>query len=50
MAAVTFGSRLTIHLLGRIDLLALKLYAAADDFGPRQDVHDQDIKALAPHI
>lgn len=42
------GDRLTLHLLGRQDLLALKLYAAADDLGPRQDVHLADLKALEP--
>ena len=48
MASVQFGKRLTIHLLGRSDLLALKLYAAADDLGPRQEIHYQDIKAMNP--
>ena len=43
-----FSDRLTLHLLGRIDLLALKLYAAADDMGPRRDIHFQDLKGLKP--
>jgi len=42
------GNRLTLHLLGRQDLLALKLYAAADDLGPRQEVHFADLRELAP--
>lgn len=42
------GNRLTLHLLGRQDLLALKLYAAADEHGPRQEIHFTDLKGLAP--
>ncbi len=42
------GNRLTLHLLGRLDLLALKLYAAADERGPRQEIHFADLKGLAP--
>ncbi len=42
------GKRLTLHLLGRQDLLALKLYAAADDRGHRQEIHFADLKGLAP--
>ena len=42
------GNRLTLHLLGRQDLIALKLYAAADDHDPRQEVHFADLKAMAP--
>ena len=42
------GNRLTLHLLGRQDLLALKLYAAADDHGPRQEIHYADLKGLSP--
>ncbi len=42
------GSRLTLHLLGRQDLLALKLYAASDEHGPRQEIHFADLKGLAP--
>lgn len=48
MTSRQFGNRLTIHLLGRRDLLALKLYAAADDLGPRSEIHYEDIKALNP--
>ena len=48
MTAVRFREKLTLHLLSRDDLLPLKLYAAADEFGPRQDVHQQDLKALKP--
>jgi hypothetical protein len=42
------GERLTLRLLGRKDLLALKLYAAADEQGPRREVHYSDLKGLAP--
>ncbi|MGB2821766.1 MAG: DUF6036 family nucleotidyltransferase [Phycisphaerae bacterium] len=42
------GNRLTLRLLGRQDLLALKLYAAADEQGPRQEIHYADLKGLAP--
>ncbi len=42
------GNRLTLHLLGRQDLMALKLYAAADEHGPRQEIHLADLKGLAP--
>jgi hypothetical protein len=42
------GKRLTLHLLGRQDLLALKLYAAADDRGGRREIHFADLKGLAP--
>jgi hypothetical protein len=47
---VTFriGERLTLHLLGRLDLIALKLYAASDDLGDRQQVHIGDLVRLAP--
>ena len=46
LATVKFGDRLTLRLLGRHDLIALKLYAAADDMGPRQKIHMQDLKDL----
>jgi hypothetical protein len=42
------GKRLTLHLLGRKDLLALTLYAVADEHGSRQDIHFNDLKGLAP--
>ena len=42
------GNRLILRLLGRQDLLALKLYAAADEQGPRQEVHYADLQGLAP--
>jgi hypothetical protein len=38
---------LEVGLAGRLDLIYLKLYAAADDTGP-QSVHFQDLLALAP--
>jgi len=37
-----------LRLLGRQDLLALKLYAAADEQGPRQEIHYADLEGLAP--
>lgn len=43
-----YGDQLTLRLLGRVDLLALKLYAAADDLGVRQDVHFGDLRAMNP--
>jgi len=42
------GNKLTLQLLGRQDLLALKLYAAADDTGRRQEIHYGDLERLAP--
>ena len=45
---VRFREKLTLYLLSRNDLLALKLYAAADDLSSRQDVHQQDLTALTP--
>jgi len=42
------GNRLTLHVLGRQDLLALKLYAAADDCRKRQEIHFADLKGLSP--
>ncbi len=48
LATMKFGAKLTLHLLSRADLLPLKLYAASDEFGPRQEVHFQDVKALKP--
>ena len=48
LQALQVGNKLTLHMLGRLDLIALKLYAAADDLGPRQEIHIGDLKALAP--
>lgn len=42
------GNRLTLRLLGRLDLLALKLYAAAEEQGPRREIHYADLEGLAP--
>ncbi len=42
------GNRLTLRLLGRQDLMALKLYAAADELCPRQAIHFADLKGLTP--
>jgi hypothetical protein len=45
-----FGGKgnLVLHLLGRQDLLSLKLCAASDDLGRRQNVHIADLKTLSP--
>jgi hypothetical protein len=48
LTTVKFGKTLTLHLLSRDDLLPLKLYAASDEFGPRQEIHFRDVKALKP--
>jgi len=48
LTRMRFREKLTLQLLSRDDLLPLKLYAAADEFCPRQDVHQQDLKALKP--
>lgn len=47
-ATVRIGARLTLHLLGRIDLIALKLFAASDDMGKRQQIHLDDLRTLDP--
>jgi hypothetical protein len=39
---------LTLQLLDRVDLIALKLYAAADRFSSRQEIHFSDLKLLKP--
>ncbi len=44
----TFGAKLTVRILGREDLIALKLYAASDDRGPRKEIHEADLKLLDP--
>jgi len=48
LVMVRISDRLALHLLGREDLLALKLYAAADAFAPRQEIHFGDLRALNP--
>ena len=40
-----YGRCLTVHVLGRFDLICLKLYAWSDTGTPR---HGQDLKALKP--
>jgi hypothetical protein len=42
----TYGA-LSVGIVGRIDLIYFKLYAAADDLGP-SSVHFQDLVALNP--
>lgn len=44
---LVLGAHLTLHLPSRIDLLALKLFAAADPQGKRQQAHQADFVALA---
>lgn len=46
--AISFGTRLTLRLLGRQDLVALKLFAAADVAGSRQHIHYNDLEVLKP--
>lgn len=48
LVTVRISDRLTLRLLGRDDLLPLKLYAAADEFGLRQEIHFDDLRTLAP--
>lgn len=48
LTALRVGDKLTLHLLGRPDLIALKLFAAADDMGARQSIHFDDLHALDP--
>ncbi len=48
MTKVQFKDRLTLHLLGRADLIPLKLYAAADDLASRQRIHMSDLRLLKP--
>lgn len=45
LVARSFGPLLTVHFLGRFDLICLKLYAWSDTGTPR---HGQDLKALNP--
>lgn len=40
-----YGTHLTLHFMGRFDLICLKLYAWSDTGTPR---HGKDLKALAP--
>lgn len=46
LKSIRFGKTLTLHLLSRVDLLPLKLYAASDRFSPRQQIHFADLKLL----
>ncbi len=45
---VEFGPQLSLALLGRQDLIALKLYAASDRSSRRQAVHAGDLRGLTP--
>jgi hypothetical protein len=46
--SMSFGKAalLTLHLLDRQDLIPLKLYAAADRFSPRQEIHFGDLRLM----
>jgi len=46
LKTIKFGKTLTLHLLDRVDLIPMKLYAAADRFSPRQEIHFDDLKLL----
>ena len=46
LVPMRIGERLTLQLLGRVDLIALKLYAASDDLGRRQQIHLDDVRVL----
>ena len=48
LTVTRIGARLALHLLGRLDLIALKLYAAADDMGRRQQIHFDDLQVFKP--
>ena len=48
LTALHIGPRLTVHLPGRTDLVAFKIFAACDDLGRRQAVHLADLSALDP--
>lgn len=48
LVVVPIGPRFTLHALGRVDLIALKLLASADDLGPRHAIHLDDLQALNP--
>ena len=44
LTSVTYGERLTVHFIDRIDHIHFKLYASAD----RGGYHIEDLRALAP--
>lgn len=44
--SMKFGKTLMLHLLSRVDLIPLKLYAASDRFSPRQQIHFADLKLM----
>ena len=46
LTAKEYGSRLTVHFIGRLDQIHFKLYAAADQ---RDGTHLNDLKALHPN-
>ena len=43
-----FGPRLRVYWLARVDLVCLKLFAAADDRARRNEVHAADLAAMGP--
>jgi hypothetical protein len=48
LTPLSIGAHLTLHVPARMDLLAFKLFAAADPQGKRQELHRSDFVALAP--
>lgn len=48
LRSIQFGTTLTLHLLNRVDLIPLKLYAASDRFSSRQAIHFADLRLLKP--
>ena len=44
----SFGPALRVYWTSRIDLICLKVYAASDDMGNRQQVHIADLKQINP--
>jgi hypothetical protein len=44
--ALKFGEMLTLRLLDRVDLIALKLHAASARFSHRQEIHFDDLRRL----
>jgi hypothetical protein len=48
LSVLRIGTHLTLRLPARIDLVAMKLFAAADSLGARQSVHQADVRAMRP--
>lgn len=50
LSVLPIGPKLTLHLPSRADLVALKLFAAADDLGERQHIHLEDLRAVGATV